>query len=76
MANKSDIMVFDGIVEETLRSSTFKVRIENEKSVLIPICKLSGKMRQNKIQVLLGDKVKVEMSPYDLTKGRIVYRWQ
>jgi translation initiation factor IF-1 len=73
MANKEGIMVFDGIVEETLRSSTFRVRVDDD---LVTICKLSGKMRQNKIQVLLGDKVKVEISPYDLTKGRIVYRWQ
>lgn len=76
MTKKDDIMVFDGIVEETLRSSTFKVKIETEKTDLVTICKLSGKMRQHKIQVLLGDKVKVEVSPYDLSKGRIVYRWQ
>jgi translation initiation factor IF-1 len=49
----------------------FRITLENEQKILGHI---SGKMRQHRIQILLGDKVKVEMSPYDLTKGRIVYR--
>ncbi|MBI4458133.1 translation initiation factor IF-1 [Candidatus Uhrbacteria bacterium] len=61
-----------GVVEETLPAATFRVRIENGTIVL---CHLSGKMRLNRIRLLPGDEVKVEMSPYDLTKGRIVYRF-
>ena len=51
----------------------FKVTLENDHEVLAYI---SGKMRRNRIRVLLGDRVQVELSPYDLTKGRLVYRWK
>ena len=61
----------DGKVEEVLPNAMFRVRLEQGSTVLGHI---SGKMRQNRIQILLGDKVRVEMSPYDLTKCRIVYR--
>ncbi|MEK9151924.1 MAG: translation initiation factor IF-1 [Patescibacteria group bacterium] len=61
-----------GVVEETLPAATFRVRLENGTVVL---CHLSGKMRLNRIRLLPGDEVKVEMSPYDLTKGRLVYRF-
>lgn len=74
MTKEEGIIVFDGTVEETLRASTFAVKVE-EQPELIVLCKLSGKMRKNRIRVLLGDKVKIEVSPYDLTKGRIVYRF-
>ncbi len=60
-----------GKVEEVLPNAMFRIKLENQHTVLGHI---SGKMRQNKIQILLGDTVEVEMSPYDLTKGRIVYR--
>jgi translation initiation factor IF-1 len=60
-----------GKVEEVLPNAMFRVKLENQHTILGHI---SGKMRQNKIQILLGDTVEVEMSPYDLTKGRIVYR--
>lgn len=61
----------DGKVEEVLPNAMFRVKLEQGHTILGHI---SGKMRQNKIQILLGDRVRVEMSPYDLTKGRIVYR--
>lgn len=68
---KEDVISLDGKVEEVLPNAMFRVRLEQGSSVLGFI---SGKMRQNRIQILLGDKVRVEMSPYDLTKCRIVYR--
>jgi len=60
-----------GVVEETLPNSMFRVRLENNALVLGHI---SGRIRQNKIQILLGDRVRTEISPYDLTKARIVFR--
>lgn len=68
---KEDYISMEGIVQEVLPNATFRVKLENEHVVLGHI---SGKMRKNRIQILLGDKVKVEMSPYDLNKARIVYR--
>jgi translation initiation factor IF-1 len=61
----------EGKVEELLPNAMFRVVLEQGSTVLGHI---SGKMRQNRIQILLGDRVRVEMSPYDLTKCRIVYR--
>lgn len=61
-----------GTVIELLPSTSFKIRLENGHEIL---GHLSGKMRMYKIKILPGDKVKVEMSPYDLNKGRIVYRY-
>lgn len=60
-----------GTVEELLPAATFKIKLEDGHVIL---GHLSGKMRLNKIRLLPGDKVKVEMTPYDLTKGRVVYR--
>ena len=60
-----------GEVLELMPAATFRVRLENEHEIL---AHLSGKMRMNKIRLLPGDKVKVQISPYDLTKGRITYR--
>ena len=68
---KEEIIELEGVVEEVLPNAMFRVRI-NENYLLTGI--ISGKMRQHRIQILLGDKVKVEVSPYDLTKGRITYR--
>ena len=68
---KEDILELEGVVEEVLPNAMFRVRI-NENYLLTGI--ISGKMRQHRIQILLGDLVKVEVSPYDLTKGRITYR--
>ncbi len=61
-----------GAVEELLPAALFKIRLENDQMIT---GHLSGKMRMNKIRLLPGDHVKIEMSPYDLTKGRIVYRF-
>lgn len=70
--NKKGFMEIDGEVVETLPSITFKVRLENDHEVL---ARLSGRMRLNKIMLLPGDRVRVEMTPYDLNKGRITYRY-
>lgn len=61
-----------GTVMELMPSANFKIRLENGQEIL---GHLSGKMRMNRIRILPGDEIKVEMSPYDLTKGRIVYRY-
>jgi translation initiation factor IF-1 len=72
MANKrKDIIEMEGEVLEALPDTTFRVRLENGSIVL---CHISGKMRMYLIKVLPGDKVTVELSPYDLTKGRIIRR--
>ena len=68
---KDDCIEFDGEVVDTLANTTFRVKLENGHVV---IAHISGKMRKNYIRILTGDKVKVEMTPYDLTKGRITYR--
>jgi len=63
----------DGVVVESLSNAMFKVKLENDHEIL---AHSSGKMRKNRIRVLAGDKVTVEMTPYDLTKGRITFRWK
>lgn len=68
---KEDFINLDGVVEEILPNAMFRIKLETGTKILGLI---SGKMRQNKIQILEGDRVSVEMSPYDLSKGRIVYR--
>lgn len=69
--SKEDCIEFEGEVIDTLPNTTFKVKLENGHTV---IAHISGKMRKNYIRILTGDKVKVEMTPYDLSKGRITYR--
>ena len=68
---KEESLEFTGVVLELLPNAMFKVKLENDHEVL---AHTSGKLRKNRIRVLLGDKVDVEMTQYDLTKGRIVYR--
>lgn len=68
---KEDQITVEGFVEEVLPNAMFRVKLDEGAMILGHI---SGRMRQNKIQILQGDRVRVEMSPYDLTKGRIVYR--
>lgn len=68
---KQDFITMDGIVEQILPNAMFRVKLDTGSKILGLI---SGKMRQNKIQILEGDRVSVELSPYDLSKGRIVYR--
>lgn len=70
---KKNVIVKKGIVIEALPNYSFKVKIEKEN--IEAICHLSGRMRQNFIKVVPGDKVKVEFSLYDFTRGRIVYRY-
>ncbi len=70
---KQELIQLDGIIEETLPNTQFIVKFENGHKILAHI---SGKMRMHFIKILQGDKVKVELSPYDLTKGRIVYRYK
>ena len=72
MAKQSSI-VQDGTVVEALSNATFRVELENEHVI---IAHISGKMRMFYIKILPGDRVRVEMSPYDLTKGRIIYRYK
>jgi len=72
MAKEAAIEV-DGTVTETLPNATFRVKLENEHIVLAHI---SGKMRKNYIKILPGDKVKLELSPYDLGRGRLTYRYK
>jgi len=71
MGGSEEKLVLEGTVVEALPNTTFKVRLDNDHEVL---AYLSGKMRKNYIRVLLGDRVRVELSPYDLARGRIVYR--
>ena len=68
---KEDIIEVEGTVIETLPNTTFKVELQNGHQILATI---SGKLRMNYIKILTGDKVKVEMSPYDLNRGRITWR--
>jgi translation initiation factor IF-1 len=68
---KEEAIEIDGVVQEALPNAMFRVELENKHVVLAHI---SGKMRKFYIRILPGDKVKVELSPYDLTKGRITYR--
>ena len=68
---KEDVIEVEGGVVETLPNTTFKVELENGHQILGHI---SGKLRMNYIKILPGDKVKVELSPYDLTRGRITWR--
>ena len=68
---KEELLSFEGTVVELLPNATFRVKLDNDHVV---IAHTAGKMRKNRIRVLAGDKVTVEMTPYDLTKGRIVYR--
>ncbi|WP_353482010.1 translation initiation factor IF-1 [Haliscomenobacter sp.] len=70
---KKDLIKQDGIIEEALSNAMFRVRLENDHQIIATI---SGKMRMNYIRILPGDKVSVEMSPYDLTRGRIIYRYK
>lgn len=69
--NKKGFLELDGTVEELLPNATFKIILDNGHEIL---GHLSGKMRMNKIRILPGDVVTVEMTPYDLKKGRIIYR--
>ena len=68
---KEDLIEFQGVVKEILPNAMFRVVLENDHEIL---AHTSGRMRKNRIRVLAGDKVTVEMTPYDLSKGRITFR--
>jgi len=70
---KEDLIEFTGEVTEILPNAMFRVKLDNDHVIL---AHSSGKMRKNKIRVLAGDRVNVEMTPYDLTKGRITFRYK
>ena len=71
--SKQDAIELEGVVHETLPNAMFNVELENGHVIL---CTISGKIRMNYIRILPGDKVDVEISPYDLTCGRIIYRYK
>ena len=71
--SKQDLLEFKGKVVDLLPNAMFRVKLDNDHEVL---AHTSGKMRKNRIRVLLGDRVNVEMTPYDLTKGRITFRFK
>ena len=73
MCPKEDAIELEGEVLEALPNTMFRVQLDNELEILAHI---SGKMRMNYIRILPGDRVKVELSPYDLTRGRITYRFK
>ncbi len=70
---KDDVIEVEGIVIETLPNAMFKVELENGHEILAHV---SGKIRMNYIRILPGDKVTIELSPYDLTRGRVTYRFK
>ena len=71
--SKKNLIKQDGIIQEALSNAMFRVKLENDHEIIATI---SGKMRMNYIRILPGDKVAVEMSPYDLSRGRITYRYK
>ncbi len=71
MDNPKEVIEAYGIAKESLPNATFRVQLENGHEIM---ARISGKMRQHAIKILAGDRVKVELTPYDLTKGRIVFR--
>jgi translation initiation factor IF-1 len=73
MSKKEDLIEFEGVITELLPGGTFRIVLNNGHEI---IGHISGKIRKNRIRILSGDKVKVEMTPYDLTKGRISFRYK
>ena len=73
MAKKDGVIEIEGVVSEALPNAMFRVKLENDHEIL---GHTAGKMRKNRIHVLVGDEVLVELTPYDLTKGRITYRFK
>jgi translation initiation factor IF-1 len=71
MSTKEDLIEFEGTITELLPGGTFRIKLVNDHMI---IGHIAGKIRKNRIRILVGDRVKVEMTPYDLTKGRVVHR--
>jgi translation initiation factor IF-1 len=72
MAKQNDHIKSEGVITQAMGYENFRVRLDNDIEILAVV---SGRMRQNHIRLMTGDRVQVEMSPYDLTRGRIVYRY-
>lgn len=72
MSKTDDVIKIEGVITEVLRNTNYRVKIENVENVILAT--LSGRIRQNNIKVLAGDRVQLEMSPYDLSRGRITRR--
>jgi translation initiation factor IF-1 len=70
--SKDDLLELTGLVDEVLPGNMFRVKVENMPNLLL--CYMGGKLKQHKIRIILGDSVKIEVSAYDLSKGRITYR--
>ncbi|PIR74419.1 MAG: translation initiation factor IF-1 [Candidatus Magasanikbacteria bacterium CG10_big_fil_rev_8_21_14_0_10_47_10] len=71
MGKNTDAIIVEGLIDEVLPGAKFRVQLENDHEI---IAYLGGKMRMHRIRLGVGDRVKIEMTPYDLTKGRITYR--
>ena len=71
MAKSDDVLEFEGEIVDVLPGQTFKIELENGHIV---VCYTSGRLRKNRIRLVLGDRVRIEMTPYDMTKGRVTYR--
>jgi len=71
MSNKEELIEFDGVVTELLPEGRYRVQLDNDHTVL---AYTAGRMKRNRIRTLVGDRVTIEMTPYDLTKGRITFR--
>ena len=71
MAKSDDVIEFEGQIIDVLPGQSFKVELENGHIV---VCYTSGRLRKNRIRLVLGDQVRIEMTPYDMTKGRVTYR--
>ncbi len=72
--SKDDLIPAEGMIIDKQPNAFFKVKLDNSDHVVL--AQISGKMRKNRIRILMGDRVSVEMSPYDLTRGRITYRYK
>lgn len=72
MAKNSELIELVGSVEEVLPNSTFRVQVANMSHPVL--CYMGGRLKKHKIKIIMGDNVKIEVSPYDLTKGRVTYR--
>jgi translation initiation factor IF-1 len=70
--SRDDIIELEGVIADALPGSMFKVKVDNIDHLLL--CYISGRLKQNKIRIIMGDTVKIEVSAYDITRGRIVYR--
>jgi translation initiation factor IF-1 len=71
---KDDLIPAEGVIVDKQPNAFFKVQLDNTEHIVL--AQISGKMRKNRIRILVGDRVSVEMSPYDLTRGRITYRYK